>query len=282
MAHYKIIADSSCELPLEYKDDKRFDLIPFRLEIDGVPLRDSSNLNTKSLLEKIVDSKAYINSSCPSPDVIYNSIASGCEKRIYIITSASKLSGCFLSAMIAKKLYEDAHDDKDIFVIDSKSISGAESRLALLAMELEEQGTDHEEIKKSLTSCRDRMRTVIIMSDLEAVYKNIRLDKIKEVISKAGSVKPVLVGNRDAIREEDSKLCLKESFSQLVDNLVNSLKDASKQTRIFITHCNNLMDAEKLRDLIIEKTGLDNIFIMSASGFNSLLADDGGLIVSFA
>lgn len=281
MTEYKIIADSSCELPEQYKTDERIKLVPFRLEIDGVPLRDTSDLNTKSLLEKIVDSKAFINSACPSPDVIYNCIAEGNEKRIYIITSASKLSGCYISAMIAKKLYEDARGDKEIFVIDSKSISGAESRLALLAMELEEQGIEAEEIKKNLTSCRDRMRTVIIMSDLEAVYKNIKLDKIKDIISKAGRVKPVLVGSEDVIREEDSKLCLKESFSQLVDNLVNTLKDASEQTRVFITHCNNLIEAEKLRDMIMEKTGLKNIFIMSASGFNSLLADNGGLIVSF-
>ena len=66
-----------------------------------------------------------------------------------------------------------------------------------------------------------------------------------------------------------------------MDNLVNTLKDASEQTRVFITHCNNLIEAEKLRDMIIEKTGLKNIFIMSASGFNSILADNGGLIVSF-
>lgn len=281
MAEYKIIADSSCELPEQYKDDERIRLVPFRLEIDGVPLRDTSDLNTKSLLEKIVDSKAFINSACPSPDVFYNCIAEGNEKRVYLITSSSKLSGCYISAMIAKKLYEDAHGDKDVFVIDSNSISGAESRLALLALELEEQHMSADEIKKNLTGCRDHMRTVIIMSNLEAVYKNIKLDKIKDIISKARSFKTVLVGNKDEIREEDSKLCLKESFSQFVDSLINTLKDASEQTRVFITHCNNLIEAEKLRDIIMEKTGLKNVFIMSASGFNSLLADNGGLIVSF-
>ena len=60
MTEYKIIADSSCELPEQYKTDERIKLVPFRLEIDGVPLRDTSDLNTKSLLEKIVDSKAFI------------------------------------------------------------------------------------------------------------------------------------------------------------------------------------------------------------------------------
>ena len=282
MGDYKIIADSSCELPVQYKDDQRFELVPFRLEIDGVPLRDTSDINTKSLLEKIVDSKTFTNSACPSPDVFYNCIAKGEEKRIYIITISAKLSGCYLSAMIAKKLYEDAHGDKEIYVIDSKSISGAESQLALLAMDLEEQGLPMDEIRKRLIRCRDDMRTYIVMSDLEAVYKYIKLDKIKDIVGKAGNIKSVLIRDKsEDPSDEVSRFCLKESFSQMADSIAATLKDASEQTRVFITHCNNLIDAEKLRDLIMEKTGLKNIVIMSASGFNSLLADNGGLLVSF-
>ena len=281
MAEYKIIADSSCELPVQYENDERISLIPFRIEIDGVPLRDSSDINTKSLLERIVDSKTFTSSACPSPDVFYNSIAEGDQKRVYIITISAKLSGCYLSAMIAKKLYEDAHDDKEIFVIDSKNIAGAEGQLALLALELEEQGVSGEEIKKSLTNLRDHMRTVIVMNNLEAVYKNIRVDKIKDIVEKAGNIKSVLIRENKDESEETPKVCLKESFSQMVDNLAAMLKDASEQTKVFITHCNNLIDAERLRDMLIEKTGLKNIFIMSASGFNSLLTDNGGLIVTF-
>ena len=281
MAEYKIIADSSCELPLQYENDERISLIPFRIEIDGVPLRDSLDLNTKSLLERIVDSKTFTSSACPSPDVFYNSIAEGDQKRVYIITISAKLSGCYLSAMIAKKLYEDAHGDKDIFVIDSKNIAGAEGQLALLALELEEKGVSGEEIKKSLTNLRDHMRTVIIMNNLTAIYKNIRVDKIKDIVEKAGNIKSVLIRENKDESEEIPKICLKESFSQMVDNLAATLKDASEQTKIFITHCNNLIDAERLRDMLIERTGLKNIFIMSASGFNSLLTDNGGLIVTF-
>lgn len=281
MAQYKIIADSSCELPAQYSNDERISLIPFRIEIDGVPLRDGSDINTKSLLERIVDSKTFTSSACPSPDVFYNSIAEGDQKRVYIITISAKLSGCYLSAMIAKKLYEDAHDDKEIFVIDSKNLAGAEGQLALLALELEEKGVSGEKIKKSLTNLRDHMRSVIIMNDLEAVYKNIRLDKIRDIVEKATNIKSVLIRENKDENEDTPKICLKESFSQMVDNLAATLKDASEQTKIFITHCNNLIDAERLRDMLMEKTGLKNIFIMSASGFNSLLTDNGGLIVSF-
>ena len=34
MAHYLIIADSSCELPEEYKNDPRFSLVPLYINIE--------------------------------------------------------------------------------------------------------------------------------------------------------------------------------------------------------------------------------------------------------
>ena len=75
MAEYKIISDSSCELPQEYIKDSRFLLVPFRFEIDGVPIRDNGEINSKSLVNRFVNSKTFASLACPSPDVFYNSIA---------------------------------------------------------------------------------------------------------------------------------------------------------------------------------------------------------------
>lgn len=280
MADYKIIVDSGCELPEQFRDDERFSLVPFRLEINGVPVRDAQGLNTKTLLERVIESKAFTNSACPSPDVFYNSIAEGTEKRIYLITISAKLSGCYVSAMIAKKLYEDKHDDKEIYVIDSKSLSGGEAQLAMLAYELEEQGICGEELKKKLIARRDQLRTLVIMNNLEAVYNNIKLPQFKEVLASASNVKSVLI-NEFNDEKEELKYCIKETFNQMADNLANVLKDASEQTRIIITHCNNIIGAETLRDMLIEKTGLKNFVIMNASGVNSIITDNGGMIVSF-
>lgn len=279
MTDYRIITDSSCELPQQYINDERFVLAPFRVEVDGVPI--TRDINTKSLLEKIVNSKTFASFACPSPDVFYNCIAQGEAKRVYVITISSKISGCYVSAMLAKKLYEDAHKDKEIFVIDSKSVSGGESQLALLAMELEEQGVDFEEIKKRLLLSRDNLRTVIMYNNISALYKNIKFPKFKEVISKATNFMSFFVGEKEVEDKSFGDICLKENINQLVDRIANALKDASEHTRIVITHCNNLIGAEKLRDMLAQKTGLSNFVIMSTSGPSSMLACEGGIFVTF-
>ena len=263
MAEYKIIVDSSCEIPASLKEDGRICFVPFRLEVNGVPIRDTGAIDTKTLLERMAESKAFTNMACPSPDVFYNYISEGNEKRVYIITIASKLSGCYMSALLAKKLYEEKANDKEIYVIDSKSISGGESQLALRAVELEEQGVSGEELKKQLVSYRDKLRTDMVLNSFEAIKSNVKMPKFKELVDSANNIN------------------LKENYDQLIESISNALKNASSQTRVVITHCNNIIGAEKLRDLLVEKTGIKNIVIMSTSGINSMLADMGGLIVSY-
>lgn len=281
MSDYRIITDSSCELPQEYLNDSRFVLAPFRVEVDGVPIRDQADINTKSLLEKIVNSKTFASFSCPSPDIFYNCIAEGDAKRVYIITISSRISGCYLSAKIAKKLYEDAKGDKEIFVIDSKSVSGGECQLALLAMELEEQGLSGEEVKKQLLASRDKLSTMVLLQNVTALYKNIKFPKIKEVIGKAGNIKSFFVGEKEVEDKSLFDVCIKENLNQLADRIAAALKGASEQTRVVITHCNNLIGAEKLRDMLMEKTGINNFVIISTSGLSSMLACDGGIFVTF-
>ena len=68
MAEYKIISDSSCELPKEYISDERFSLVPFRFEIDGVPIRDNGEVNSKSLVNR------FGNSQLLSEIILYSAI----------------------------------------------------------------------------------------------------------------------------------------------------------------------------------------------------------------
>jgi len=251
MKEYKIIIGSSCEIPEQYKHDSRFELLPFRVEINGVPLRDTEEVNTKTLLERVAESKAFTNSACPAPDAFLNSIASGKQKRIYIITISSKLSRCYMSAMIAKKLYEENHSDKEIFVIDSNSFSGGESQLALRALELEEKGISGEELKKQVIAYRDQLKTFVALNSLESIRS--KMPDIKAMIN----------------------------LNQMSETIIGALKGASEQTRVVITHCNNLIGAEELKNLLMEKTGLKNIVVMKESAVNSIITCEGGVVVAF-
>lgn len=282
MAEYRIIADSSCELPEQYMEDSRFELIPFRMEIDGEPIRDSRNINIKNLLEKIAASKTCPKSACPSPDMFIQQM-SGDEKRVYIITISSKLSGCYNSAVLAKNLYEEEHDDKQIAVIDSRSASGGESLLALKAMELEEQGLPFEEIVETLESYRDSLYTYVVLDNLETLRKNGRLSRLKAAAASQLHIKPLLEGVMGELIEVEKAIGLRKAWNCMVKRIAKeaALDAATHTKRIIITHCNNLAGAEKVRDMLKATTNFKEYIIMNTSGLSSLYANDGGIIVAY-
>ena len=67
---YKIIADSCCEFPEEYKEDPRFVNIPLGLDVAGEHLWDDETFDQASFLQKVASSKTCPRSCCPSPENI--------------------------------------------------------------------------------------------------------------------------------------------------------------------------------------------------------------------
>ena len=65
---YKIIADSCCEFPEEYKEDPRFVNIPLGLDVAGEHLWDDETFDQASFLQKVASSKTCPRSCCPSPE----------------------------------------------------------------------------------------------------------------------------------------------------------------------------------------------------------------------
>ena len=65
---YKIVVDSCCELPEEYKKDARFQIIPLGLQVGDWHIMDDENFNQAEFLQKVATTPDCPKSSCPSPE----------------------------------------------------------------------------------------------------------------------------------------------------------------------------------------------------------------------
>lgn len=276
---YKIIADSSCELPQEYMNDSRFELIPFGMEIDGYHMIDNKEINIVELLQRIAKSPTCAKSSCPSPQTFWEEFETEAEN-IYVIAISSKLSGCYNSAVLAKNMYEEKADNKNIFVIDSLSASCGESQLALRAMELEEKGMPFEEITKNLEAYRDALSTYFVLDNIETLRKNGRMSGVKALVASTLNIKPVLAGDHGSIAQAGQAVGIKKALAKMADQIAKQVTGA-KDKRIMITYCNNPERAEYVKKLLQEKTEFTDYVIMKMSGLSSLYANDGGIIVTY-
>ena len=136
---YKIVVDSCCELPDQFRKDPRFEIVPLGLEVGDYRIMDDENFDQELFLKKVAECPVCPRSSCPSPERYMQACETEAD-HVYIVTLSSNLSGSHNSALLGKNLCQEKHGEKQIHVVDSRSASCGETQIAMKAMELEEQG----------------------------------------------------------------------------------------------------------------------------------------------
>lgn len=276
---YKIVVDSCCELPEEYKKDSRFQIVPLGIQVGDWHIQDDENFNQTEFLERVAACEECPKSSCPSPEMYMHSFEESVD-RVYVVTLSAGLSGSHNSAVLGKNLYEESHGSKKIHIVDSQSASCGETQIALKAMELEESGKySFEEIVQRLEEFRDKMVTYFVLDNLETLRKNGRLTGVKALVASTLNIKPIMQGDKGLIAQAGQAIGIKKALARMADMVVEKMEKTEERI-LMISHCNNMKRAETVRDLILKKVRFKEVKILDTAGISSLYAADGGVIVT--
>lgn len=275
---YKIVVDSCCELPEEYKKDARFQIIPLGLEVGEYQVLDDENFNQKEFLQKVAAYPHCPKSSCPSPERYREAYHCDAEE-IYVITLSSHLSGSYNSAELGRKLYEEKYGEKQIHIIDSESASCGETQIAMQIMADKEMGLSFAEICERAENFKLRMKTYFVLDNLETLRKNGRLTGVKALVASTLNIKPVMVGKRGVIEQKGQAIGINKALARMADHLVADVDNPQERT-LMITHCNCPERAEYMRNLMEKRASYRSILIMDTAGISSMYANDGGIIVT--
>lgn len=275
---YKIVVDSCCELPEEFKKQDKFESVPLGLEVGDYQTMDDDNFNQAEFLERIAKCPTCPKSSCPSPERYMEAYKADVDN-IYVVTLSSHLSGSYNSAVLGKNLYEEAYGKKNIHIVDSESASGGETQIALLAAELEEQGLPFEEIVERLEEYRSAMHTIFVLDNLETLRKNGRLSRVKALVATTLSIKPVLASDKGNIVQIGQGVGNKKALQKMVDIIMKEVTDLDKK-RLIMTHCNCAERAAKVKEMLEERAKIKEIMILDTGGLSTMYANDGGIIIA--
>ncbi|MBQ3105657.1 MAG: DegV family protein [Lachnospiraceae bacterium] len=276
---YKIVVDSCCELPEEYKRDSRFEIVSLGLQVGDWHTMDDENFDQAEFLRKVAACTECPRSSCPSPEKYMESYRTEAE-HVYVVTLSSHLSGSHNSAVVGRDLYYETYGKKKIHIVDSESASCGETQIALKAMELEESGKySFEEIVGKLEEFRDRMATFFVLDNLDTLRKNGRLTGVKSLVASTLNIKPVMQGVKGEIVQAGQAIGVKKALAKMADLLVQTVGDCTGRT-LMITHCNNPDRAELMRELVLKRAEFLNVRIMDTAGISSMYANDGGVIIT--
>lgn len=275
---YKIVVDSCCELPENYKKDRRFQIVPLGLEVGDYVIQDDENFNQKEFLQKVADYPQCPKSSCPSPEKYREAYHDEADE-IYAVTLSSHLSGSYNSAELGRSLYGEKYGEKKIHVVDSESASCGETQLVEKIIACKEAGLDFEETVKAVETFKRKMRTYFVLDNLETLRKNGRLSSVKALVASTLNIKPVMVGNWGVIEQKGQAIGINKALAKMADFIVGDVEKPEERI-LMITHCNCPERAEYMRGLMEKRASYRKILIMDTAGVSSMYANDGGVIVT--
>lgn len=276
---YRLIGDSCTDVTEKMREENRIHLVPLTINIDGETIVDDETFDQKAFLEKMKASPECPSSACPAPEA-FMKLYSG-EEDVYVVTLSSKLSGSYNSAMVARDMYLEENEAKNIAVIDSLSASIGQTLILLKVEELVKQGLSFEEVVKQAKEYRDHMATKFVLETLESLRKNGRLSGLKAIICNTLNIKPIMASDgHGSIIKANQARGMKRALETLAEDAKKEVTDVKGKV-LGIAHCNNYERAVFVRDEILKRVPFEEVVIANTSGISSLYANDGGIVVCY-
>ena len=277
---YKIIVDSCGELTHKMKESGIYTSAPLSMLVDGDVVMDDETFDQADFLRRVAASPECPKSSCPSPEK-YMELYSGEERRVYVVTLSSELSGSYNSAQLAAKLWKEEHgeDGRQIHVFNSRSASVGETLIACKVRECEEQGMTFEETVSETEAYSEGQHTYFVLENLDTLRKNGRLTGIRSFVASALNIKPVMGSTpQGTICQLGQARGMKRALAKMTEQIVRDGK-RTKEKVLAIAHCNCPERAREVERMILDKIRVRDSFIVDTAGISTMYANDGGIIV---
>ena len=276
---FHIVADSCCELTADMKKRGNIEIAPLTLEVGGESILDDETFDQKYFLKRVAECPECPKSACPSPDYFRKSFLNGAA-RCYAVTLSAQLSGSYNSAVLGANLAQEENEDLKIHVFNSRSASIGETLIVKKIVECEEAGMSFERVVETVELYISTQNTYFVLENLETLRKNGRLSKTKALVASALKIKPVMGATSEGdIVQLDQARGINKALMKMVDAIVNDAQHVENKT-LAISHCNCPERAEMVKEALLERLAVQDVFVLDTQGVSSMYANDGGIIIA--
>ena len=276
---FHIVADSCCELTADMKKRGNIEIAPLTLEVGGESILDDETFDQKYFLKRVAECPECPKSACPSPDYFRKSFLNGAE-RCYAVTLSAQLSGSYNSAVLGANLAQEENEDLKIHVFNSRSASIGETLIVKKIVECEEAGMSFERVVETVELYISTQHTYFVLENLETLRKNGRLSKTKALVASALKIKPVMGATSEGdIVQLDQARGINKALMKMVDAVVNDAQHVETKT-LAVSHCNCPERAEMVKEALLERLAVQDVFVLDTQGVSSMYANDGGIIIA--
>lgn len=192
-----ILTDSTADLNMAYTIKEDVHIIPLFIRFEDEVYKDGVDITPEELFVKVDEKKEVARSTGLRSGDFHNAFNKYIKRGydILYVGIGSNLSSTIQSALIAKQELET----KQVFIVDSKSISSGLGLLVMHAVQLRKKGYDGAHIKKKLDELVPRLHFYYILSDLELLKETSRMTPYQYKLAKLFQVKPIVTMINDRV-----------------------------------------------------------------------------------
>ncbi|MBO7208452.1 MAG: DegV family protein [Clostridia bacterium] len=268
---FKIVADSSSNIK-----GGNCAVVPLKIYLGEKEYIDNDGLDVRQMMVDFGNSKEKSSTSCPNISEWLDAFEGSDE--IFAITISSNLSASYSCAINAKEQYLSEHENAKVCVIDSLSVGPEMELIVEKITELHNEGKDFYEIEKEVTEFQKRTHLMFWLKSLDNLARNGRINgAVAKVVSALGIEivgKASDVGELQLLHKCRGK---NKSYAKILQELeINGFSG-----KCIISHCNNVQDALRLKELINEKFPGAEIIVNECGGLCCYYAQDGGVVLGY-
>lgn len=265
MSNYKIITNTTADLPKEYIEENGLGLVHFNYVMDEVSYGKDNELDWKEFYRLMREEEKMPTTSQVNPEQfkeIFCQYLSECPNLLYISFS-SGLSGSCQNAILAANEVMEEHPGSKIVVVDSKCASMGEGLFVHKALEMQKKGMNLEEVQVELEALVPHLVHIVTADDLFHLYRGGRVNKATAVVGTIAGIKPIIHVNDEgkliAIGKSRGR---KKSLLELVNYMEKNMGSYRENNKIiFISHGDAYEDACFVRDEITKRFGITEFLI---------------------
>ncbi|ULT58117.1 DegV family protein [Neobacillus drentensis] len=259
----KILADSACDLPLNFYNENNVVLFPLKVQINDQDYEDVKTIDPKTVYDTI-RSGVVPKTSQVSPllfEEVFTEMAEKNEEGIYIAFS-SELSGTYSTAVMILDQVKEKYPDFQLTIVDTKCASLGAGLVVMEAAKLSLQNATKEEILADVSKRCKHMEHIFTVEDLDYLAKGGRVSKASAFLGGLLNIKPILNMEEGKLVPIEKIRGQKKVFRRIIEIMKERGSRLDEQI-IGISHADTEATALEVKEMIMNEFHPKEVYISS-------------------
>ena len=264
MEDFKIITDTTADLPESYIRENELGIMVVPYIMDGIPQGEERKMEVKEFYDRMRGGMMPTTSQI-NPETAKEYLNGFLEesRQLLVLSFSSGLSGtCGNVSLAAREIMEERPDCR-IVVADTLCASLGEGLLVHKAVQLKKAGKSLDETAQWVEAHKENLVHVFTVDDLFHLHRGGRVSKATAIVGTLAGIKPLLhvdeQGHLTAVGKVRGRKKSLQSLVDMMEKQVGSWRD--KNDCIFISHGDCAEDADYVKQLVEERFGRKDFLI---------------------